>query len=221
MERSTTVERSIRLLFELSENPRGLTVTELAVRLGTERPPLYRLLRSLGDHKLVRRDRDKRYTLGIGILALMRAFYAPFLDRARSDLQAAADASDHTALLHLADEDTLVTALCVSPRTPGVHLTAQIGTPYPHQDGAPWVAVLSARPAGEDDTEAVREARKAGFAESFGRFRAGIGGISVPVTLPNREGCLSLVSSDRERERDRIVRIAKRAARSISSIAAD
>jgi len=221
MDRSKTVDRSIRLLFELADNPRGLTVTDLAARLGTERPPLYRVLRTLGDYKLITRDSNKRYTLSIGVLALVRAFNAPFLDRARVELQAAADEAAHTALLHLADGDTLVVALCVVPRTPGVHLTVQLGTPYTYQDGAPWTVIYSARPPSEQDTEAVREARRLGYAESYGRIRPGVGGISVPLRLPSGEGSLSLVGSGEIPDRDRVVAIAQRAAQSLAAIASD
>jgi DNA-binding IclR family transcriptional regulator len=219
MDRSKTVDRSIRLLFELADNPRGLTVTDLAARLGTERPPLYRVLRTLSDYKLITRDSDKRYTLSIGILALVRAFNAPFLDRARVELQGAADEAAHTALLHLADGDTLVVALCVVPRTPGVHLTVQLGTPYTYHDGAPWTVIFGARAPTDDDSEAVREARALGFAESYGRIRPGVGGISVPLRLPNGEGSLSLVGSGEIEDRDRVVAIAQRAAQSLSAIA--
>jgi DNA-binding IclR family transcriptional regulator len=221
MDRSKTVDRSIRLLFELADNPRGLTVTDLAGRLGTERPPLYRVLRTLSDYKLITRDTDKRYTLSIGILALVRAFNAPFVDRARVELQGAADEAGHTALLHLADGDTLVVALCVVPRTPGVHLTVQLGTPYTYHDGAPWTVIYSAREPGEQDSAAIREARELGFAESYGRIRPGVGGISVPLRMPNREGSLSLVGSGEIEDRDRVVAIAQRAAQSLSAIASD
>lgn len=220
MDRSKTVDRSIRLLFELADNPRGLTVTDLAGRLGTERPPLYRVLRTLSDYKLITRDSDKRYTLSIGILALVRAFNAPFLDRARLQLQGAADEAGHTALLHLADGDTLLVALCVVPRTPGVHLTVQLGTPYTYPDGAPWTVIFSARPASANDSDAVREARARGFAESYGRIRPGVGGISVPLRLPDQEGSLSLVGSGLIENRDRVVAIAQQAARSLAEITA-
>lgn len=220
MERSKTVDRSIRLLLELADNPRGLTVTELASRLDTERPPLYRLLRTLSDYKLVSRNSNKLYTLSIGVLALARAFNEPFLDRARIDLQESADVSGQTALLHLADADSLVVALCVVPRTAGVHLTVQLGTPYPYKDGAPWTVIFSARPPSESDSAAVREARERGFAESYGRIRPGVGGISVPLRLPNREGSLSLVGSGPPDDVDRVVAIAQQAARTLSAIAA-
>jgi len=216
---SKTVDRGIRLLFELAENPRGLTVTELASRLGTQRPPLYRLLQTLSDYRLIRRDDNKLYTLSIGVLELARAFSAPFIDRARGPLQEAADATGASAMLNLADGDSLVVALCVPPRSSDIHLAIQAGTRYPHHQVAPWVAILAARPEQDDDPDLVREARARGYATSAGQVRPGLGGVAVALTLPQTEGSISLVSSSPDEDEERMVPAAIAAARAISALA--
>jgi DNA-binding IclR family transcriptional regulator len=81
--------------------------------------------------------------------------------------------------------------------------------------------IFSARPPRADDSDAIREARSLGFAESYGRIRPGVGGISVPLRLPNQEGSLSLVGSGVIEDRDRVVAIAQQAARSLAAITAE
>lgn len=216
---SKTVDRGIRLLFELAENPRGLTVTELATRLGTMRPPLYRLLKTLSDYHLIRRDDNKLYSLSIGVLELARAFSAPFVERARGPLQEAADSSGCSAMLNLADGDSLVVALCTPPRSSEVHLAIQSGTRYPHKGVAPWVAILAARPESDDDSQQVRETRERGYATSTGNIRPGLGGVAVALRLPNAEGSISLVSSSPEEDEERMILAARVAARTISAMA--
>src|SRR5262245_63155918 len=66
-ETSQTLDRGIRVLRELAEAHGGLTVTELAARLGVNRTVMYRLLATLEHHSLVRRDADSRVRLGLGV----------------------------------------------------------------------------------------------------------------------------------------------------------
>jgi len=65
-ETSQTLDRGIRVLRELAETPSGLSVTELAGRLQVNRTVMYRLLATLEQHALVRRDADGRARLGLG-----------------------------------------------------------------------------------------------------------------------------------------------------------
>ena len=69
---SQTLDRGLRLLKVLAQEPNGLTVTELASRLGIHRTNVYRLLATLAQHRLVWRDRAGRYLLGTGVMELAR-----------------------------------------------------------------------------------------------------------------------------------------------------
>jgi DNA-binding IclR family transcriptional regulator len=221
-EGSTTVDRSVRLLFELARNPEGLTVSELARRLDTQRPPLYRQLRTLTEARLIRRTEGKLYRLGVGVLELARAFSDPITERARPALQVAADASGYSAMLNLAEDDALVMVLCATPRTPGMHLTTPTGFLYPEGLIPPRVAMLAARPAADGEAPVVTEARERGYTgtATLGS-RYGIIGVAVPLRSRGINGSVALVtgagseplSAEDERE---LAKVAQRAVEEIA-----
>jgi DNA-binding IclR family transcriptional regulator len=69
-ETSQTLDRGVRVLKLLADSERGLTVTELAARLEVNRTVVYRLLATLEQHGLVRRDLGGRARVGLGVLRL-------------------------------------------------------------------------------------------------------------------------------------------------------
>ena len=68
-ETSQTLDRGLTVLKLLAKSQDGLTVADIAEQLGTARPIVYRLLRTLEGHNLVGRE-DSRYVLGFGIAEL-------------------------------------------------------------------------------------------------------------------------------------------------------
>ena len=69
-ETSQTLDRGLRVLDVLAGVPAGLTVTELAGRLDVNRTVVYRLVSTLEQHALVRRDARGRLHVGLGVLHL-------------------------------------------------------------------------------------------------------------------------------------------------------
>ena len=69
-ETSQTLDRGLRVLRVLADKPDGLTVTELASELGVNRTVVYRLVSTLEQHALLRRDARGRLHVGLGILPL-------------------------------------------------------------------------------------------------------------------------------------------------------
>ena len=67
---SQTLDRGLRVLRVLAESPEGLTVTELSHRLEVNRTVVYRLISTLEQHGLVRRDARSRLFVGLGVLHL-------------------------------------------------------------------------------------------------------------------------------------------------------
>ena len=67
-ETSQTLDRGLRALRVLAETPEGLTVTELSSRLQVNRTVVYRLISTLEQHGLVRRDARSRLFIGLGVL---------------------------------------------------------------------------------------------------------------------------------------------------------
>ena len=72
-ETSQTLDRGLRVLRVLAESPEGLTVTELASRLQVNRTVVYRLVSTLEQHGLLRRDARSRLFVGLGVLHLASA----------------------------------------------------------------------------------------------------------------------------------------------------
>ena len=71
-ETSQTLDRGLRVLKLLADTDHGLTVTELSNKLGVNRTVVYRLLATLEQHALVRRDLGGRARVGLGVLRLGR-----------------------------------------------------------------------------------------------------------------------------------------------------
>ena len=71
-ETSQTLDRGLRVLSVLADSPEGLTVTEVAAALGVSRTVVYRLITTLEQHGLARRDGTGRLHVGLGVLALAR-----------------------------------------------------------------------------------------------------------------------------------------------------
>ena len=72
-ETSQTLDRGLRVLRVLAESPEGLTVTELSGRLEVNRTVVYRLISTLEQHALIRRDARGRLHVGLGVLHLASA----------------------------------------------------------------------------------------------------------------------------------------------------
>ncbi len=66
-ETSQTLDRGLRVLKLLADTDHGLTVTELSTKLGVNRTVVYRLLATLEQHCLVRRDLGGRARVGLGV----------------------------------------------------------------------------------------------------------------------------------------------------------
>ena len=87
-ETSQTLDRGLRVLKLLADTDHGLTVTELSHKLGVNRTVVYRLLATLEQHALVRRDLGGRARVGLGVLIgslrSVRAFLEPVLEFLRA-----------------------------------------------------------------------------------------------------------------------------------------
>jgi len=89
-----TVERALALISTLMEAERPLSLGELIERMGLTKPTVYRLVRTLAAHGVVRQDSDG-YVLGPALISIgqaaLRATHLPdigkpYLDRIREEL---------------------------------------------------------------------------------------------------------------------------------------
>lgn len=174
-ETSQTLDRGLRVLRVLAEAPAGLTVTELAGRLEVNRTVVYRLVSTLEQHALVRRDIGGRLHVGLGVLHLASAVQPVLRDSALPVLRRLAEACGCTAHLTVADGDEALALAVVEPSWTDFHVSYRVGARHPLDQGAAGKAILLGREPGGPP-----------YAVTAGELQAGARGLAAPV--PGVEG---------------------------------
>jgi DNA-binding IclR family transcriptional regulator len=169
-ETSQTLDRGCRVLQVLAESPDGLTVTELAGRLNVNRTVTYRLISTLEQHALVRRDNRGRLFIGLGMLHLAAAVQPVLRDMAVPVLRTLAERTGCTAHLTVADGEEALALAVVEPSWTDFHVSYRIGSRHPLVQGAAGRAILLARAGGDE-----------AYAVSTGELQSGARGLAAPV----------------------------------------
>lgn len=200
MEDAKSLDRAIRLLFELASNPKGLTVTELSKRLDIERPPMYRPLRTLVKYRLIHRDEGKLYRLGVGLLELAQFVTGSIADEVKPILQRGADAVSNTLMLLVVENEDIVTSMSVKPSLSGLYLDTLPGFVHPKGPSAPRLAIQALSPSSKSDPEGVSRARVDGFSITRGFVVEGRAAIAVGVRIgtSQRPAAILLVTDGRD-----------------------
>lgn len=179
---SQTLDRGLTVLALLARHGDGLTVAEIADRIGAARAIVYRLLRTLEAHDLAGRV-GTRYVLGFGVAELashlrprLQSVVLPILKRLSRQ-------TGSTALLSVADGDQALILLTAEPVDAAMHLALREGARHPLAIGADGVAILAGRPASGADTPDVRLARDRGYAVTAGKFQEGAVGVAAPIRV--------------------------------------
>jgi DNA-binding IclR family transcriptional regulator len=178
---SLTLERGLRVLRVLADHPDGLSVSALAAEMETHRAGIYRLLGPLLDQRLVVRDASGRHTLGVGLIELASRVRSRLQHAARPELQTLADALEATTALTLRDHGEALVALVVEPRGTDMHITYRAGLRHPLDIAASGIAILAGSPPQAGEREAVKTARRLGWAKSQGELLQGTTGVGAPI----------------------------------------
>jgi DNA-binding IclR family transcriptional regulator len=168
-ETSQTLDRGLRVLSVLADSPEGLTVTELSGRLEVNRTVVYRLISTLEQHGLVRRDARGRLFVGLGVLHLASAVQPVLRDLAVPVLRALAEAIGSTAHLTVADGDEALALAVVEPTWTDFHVAYRIGSRHPLSQGAAGKAIGLTDPGGPS------------YAVTSGELQSGARGLAAPV----------------------------------------
>lgn len=144
-ETSQTLDRGLRVLKLLADTDHGLTVTELAGKLGVNRTVVYRLLATLEQHALVRRDLGGRARVGLGVLRLAHQVHPLLRQAALPALRSLADDIGATAHLTLVDGTEALAVAVVEPSWTDFHVAYRTGYRHPLDRGAAGRAILAAR----------------------------------------------------------------------------
>ncbi|MDF4250896.1 MULTISPECIES: helix-turn-helix domain-containing protein [unclassified Streptomyces] len=207
-ETSQTLDRGLRVLKLLADTDHGLTVTELSNKLGVNRTVVYRLLATLEQHALVRRDLGGRARVGLGVLRLGRQVHPLVREAALPALRSLAEDVGATAHLTLVDGTEALAVAVVEPSWTDYHVAYRTGFRHPLDRGAAGRAILAGRGA---DSE-----RGPGFVLTHGELEAGASGAAAPVLgvngIEGSVGVVMLSESVPEQVGHRVVRAADEAA---------
>ena len=169
-ETSQTLDRGLRALDALASSPDGLSVAELAARLRVHRTIVYRLVATLEQHALVRRDAGGRLHVGLGVLRLASAVQPVLRDLALPVLRRLAERVGCTAHLTVADGDEALALAVVEPSWTDFHVGYRVGSRHPLRQGAAGKAILLGREPGA-----------APYVVTTGELQSGARGLAAPV----------------------------------------
>jgi DNA-binding IclR family transcriptional regulator len=216
---SQTLDRGIRILEHLAAVGTPQPIVEIGSALGLHRSITYRLLRTLEDHQLVERDTAGHYWLGLAMAGLARGVRSDLQTAALPRLNALVAELGMTAFLVVRSGDEAVTVASVEPQDTAAHVVYRPGTRHPVGRGAPGLALLMPEAPAADDRDAVREARRTGWASSHGEVIPGIRSIAAPVLGPDggARAALAVVFVDEGADVARIGRAVAEAAEKVAA----
>lgn len=211
-----TLVRGLLILEIISQARDGLTVKEVAERVGVHRTMAMRALGALADFNLVRRGSDGRYRIAAGVVALARDYFPELRNASRPILERLAESSNVSACLFVEDGEEVVAVQVVEPLTDGYHLSFKPGSRHPIDLGSAAYAIASLHEQREGERPEVEVARRDGVSRSHGEVEPGAWGVSVPVDLSvaGIAACVHVLSF-RESVSDNAVPFAIEAAREI------
>jgi DNA-binding IclR family transcriptional regulator len=177
---SQTLARGLRALELICRSSDGLTIQEVAERLGVHRTVASRLLTTLMQFRLIARH-GGRYRPGAGLAVLGATFDNNVRDLSLPVLRQLADATRATASLLVLEGDEQVAVAVIVPAGVAYHLSFQEGSRYPAGRGSAGYAMLAAGPPQEDEPEGVRHVREKGWVMTHGEVEPNAWGLAVPV----------------------------------------
>ncbi|GGK48581.1 MULTISPECIES: IclR family transcriptional regulator [Streptomyces] len=211
-ETSQTLDRGLRVLKLLADTDHGLTVTELSSKLGVNRTVVYRLLATLEQHALVRRDLGGRARVGLGVLRLGRQVHPLVREAALPALRSLAEDIGATAHLTLVDGTEALAVAVVEPTWTDYHVAYRAGFRHPLDRGAAGKAILAARAAAGTVADP-------GYTLTHGELEAGASGAAAPLLgvtgVEGSVGVVMLADSVPERVGARVVDAAKEVAEAL------
>jgi DNA-binding IclR family transcriptional regulator len=209
-ETSQTLDRGLRVLKLLADTDHGLTVTELSHKLGVNRTVVYRLLATLEQHALVRRDLGGRARVGLGVLRLGRQVHPLVREAAMPALRSLAEDIGATAHLTLVDGAEALAVAVVEPTWTDYHVAYRAGFRHPLDRGAAGKAILLARRQPAPDPA---------YALTHGELEAGASGAAAPLIgvtgVEGSVGVVMLADAVPERVGQRVVEAAKEVAEAL------
>jgi len=193
----------------LADEPRGVTMTELARRVDVNRTVAYRLVATLVEFGLARRDAEGRVYVGVGVFELARAIEPLLRDQARPILRKLAEDVGATAHLTVAEGDEALAIAVIEPSWTDYHVAYRVGTRHPLDRGAAGRAIELGRIDGAAPYSLTRD-----------ELQPGASGLAAPVRgIPGLEcsvGVVALGELDVDAVGVRVVRAAAELAKRLT-----
>lgn len=190
---SQTLDRGIRVLEVLTDADGPLSSAQLVATMALHRSIVYRILRTLEDHRLVARRPDGCWEPGAGLAVLARGVAPSLHAAATRELAEVADELGMTAFLAVADRHECLAVLSMEPRHAPAHVSYRPGGRHAIDRGAPGIALLAGGPPRGDERPEVTAARRDGYARTHGEVLAGLSSVASPVTTA-RQGLVAAVA---------------------------
>jgi len=183
-ETSQTLDRGLRVLRLLADSPHGITVSEVAEELGIGRTVVYRLVATLEQHGLARRDHAGRLHVGLGVLPLAGGLQPVLRDLALPVLRPLAERLGCTAHLTVVDGGEALAVAVVEPSWTDYHVGYRVGARHRLEIGAAGKAILLGR-----------NRRGASYVATTGELQPGAHGVAAPVLgVDGLEASVGIVS---------------------------
>jgi DNA-binding IclR family transcriptional regulator len=197
---SQTLARGLAALKAVADAGDGLTIQEVADRLGVHRTIAYRILNTLSDAKLVHRSADNRYRGSAGLLTLSTAAYSAMRAAALPVLSDVANELQSTLSVLVKEGPDAVALAVVEPRMAAYHVSFAQGSRHPVDRGAAGHAIQAWYPPSDTDSETVREARAKGYAITYGEVEPNMYGLAAPIRGESLEvpACINLITTRKE-----------------------
>ncbi|MBM4567608.1 helix-turn-helix domain-containing protein [Rhodococcus hoagii] len=194
-----TLARGLHALELVANSASGLTIQDVADRLGVHRSIATRLLATIADRRLISRGPDGRYRAAGGLAALGREVYSGLREVATPLMQNLADRLGASVALFVAEADDAVAVVVTEPANSTVRVSFRQGGRHPLDRGAAGYALLSALPPRPGDPR-VTEGRRTGYVISFGEVEPGYWGLGAPLAQVENEpaACLTIISASKE-----------------------
>lgn len=186
MSGAKTLDNGLRVLKTISSARNGITLSEIAEKTSLHPTVVFRLLHTLEDNQLIRRDLQKRYSCASGLIPLaaavdsdLRTVSEPILRILSEDIRAA------SYLMVPISNDQVIAELVVQPSASAGFIAFSVGTVHDINRGSGGIAILAGRPPSVEDSEAVMSARREGVAVSDGQVLPNVIGVAATLTLPD------------------------------------
>ncbi|MCG5434213.1 helix-turn-helix domain-containing protein [Mycobacterium sp. MYCO198283] len=193
---SQTLARGLTALQVVASAQNGLTVQQVADRIGVHRTIAYRLLNTLTQFRFIAKGGDGRYRSASGLAALGASFDNNVRALATPTLRTLADELGATVSLLVAEGRQQVAVAVIVPTHVSYQLSFSEGSRHPLDRGAAGIALLACLPPTPGERDLVGLTRRQGWVLTHGEIEPNTYGLAVPVDRrpPAPPTCINLIS---------------------------